>query len=78
MNKEIYSQAKKGLIRKLENTLKGDAFLITENKTLPNEVRQERMKLIEEFLIYIRNYDKNKQLIWEYEDLKMRMIDDGR
>lgn len=78
MNKEIYSQAKKGLIRKLENTLKGDAFLITENKTLSDEVRQERMKLIEEFLIYIRNYDKNKQLIWEYEDLKMRMIDDGR
>lgn len=74
----LYQQAMSGLFWKLENVLRGDAFLVKENNTLTDEERKARMKAIEQFLTYIRAYEENTKLLAEYKDLKERMIDDGR
>lgn len=79
MSKEdIQKQAKQTIVCRLENTLKGDAFLIKENPTLTAEERMERMRIIEQYTRYIRDFDKNTRLLAEYEELKNRTIDDGR
>ena len=76
MKDDLYQQAKCGLYWKLENVLRGDAFLLKNNDSATPEEKQARMRVIEEFTKYLRDYDKNMQLLAEYKDFKERIIDD--
>ena len=67
---ELYIQAKNAVFWKLENTLRGDAFLVKENKIISVEEKRARMKAVEEFAIYIRNFEENIRIIEEYKKLK--------
>ena len=77
-DKEIFQQAKNSVFWKLENTLRGDAFLTKESRSLTEQEKQARMKAVEEFVIYIRNFEDNKRKLTEYEDMINRLINDGR
>lgn len=67
---------------KLEMTVKGHAQNVMNpvfNYTQEQQV--EEMKVVEDWVTYIRDYDKNKQIIKDYNKLlkqQERLIDDGR
>ena len=64
-------------LRKLENALRGSALLLTmsnDNMYTPEE-RLAEMQAIEELTKYIRNYDRNKKIIDEYEGHQKKVDD---
>jgi len=63
---------------KINNLLRGDAMMMTDDKGIPPEKRLGRMKAIEEIKHYIDNYEENMKLINFAKDYKSRLDDDWR
>ena len=77
---EFNSTPLKRELQKLENALKGSALLLTmsgDNMYTPEE-RIAEMRAIEELTKYIRNYDRNKKIIDEYEVHQKKVNDNER
>ena len=63
---------------KINNLLRGDAMMTTDNKEIPPEKRLKKMKAVEEMKHYIDNYEENMKLINFAKDYKSRLDDDWR
>ena len=74
IDENLYTQSKNFLLWKLKNVLKGELTLIKDNKGLLDKEKHSKINVVEHFLSYISNYDKNIQLLSEYEELKKRMM----
>lgn len=71
---------KESIKRKLLNGLKGSMMLLMDanDKMYTAEQKRAEAKVIEEFVQYIKDYDKNIDIIQRYKDMQERLIDDGR
>ena len=71
---------KESIQTKLLNCLRGSMMLLMDanDKMYTPEQKREEAKVIEEFVQYIKDYDKNQDIIQKYLDMQERLIDDGR
>ena len=65
---------------RLRNSLKGQAMMCKDQNSMmaTQEEKMEEMKVIEQFLRYVEDYEANQRMIAEYKDMQARLIDDGR
>ena len=63
---------------KINNLLRGDAMMVTDNKSIPLEERLKKMNAIEEMKNYIDNYEQNMKLINFEKKYHSRIEDDER
>ena len=64
---------------KLHKFLKEQAIEVVKGTNKKsNKQREQDMKAIEDFTLYIKDYEKNIKILEEYKQHQKELIDDGR
>lgn len=60
------------IIKRLNNVLKGQAMFIRDDDTISDEEKLEQIKVVEQLVNFLRDYDENLQVLEYYRSHKVK------
>ena len=60
------------IIKRLNNILKGQAMFIRDDDTISDEEKLEQIKVVEQLVNFLRDYDESSQVLEYYRSHKVK------
>lgn len=60
------------IIKRLNNVLKGQAMFIRDDDTISDEEKLEQIKVVEQLVNFLRDYDESSQVLEYYRSHKVK------